>query len=608
MMRQMRENTKWIMLATALAFVALMVFEWGMDISGRTAGGIGELGRVNGTPIPDESYQASYRNLYDQVSRGQEEPPNAAQIREIEQAAWEDVINQILIQQELRRRGIRVTDGEIRQVALYAPPQELTGDPLFQTDGQFDLQKYQDFLSNSADEAFLLQLEAYYRDIIPRSKLMRQVTSGVYFTDAELWEIYREGNEQVRLRFLALNPAQRILDSEVEITDAEIRAYFREKEEEFEVPATAEVKYAFFTKQPLREDTAAARELAVQLRDEILGGVDFAEVARRESADEGSAAQGGDLGTFGRGTMVPAFDSVAFNAPLNRIMDPVQTSFGFHLIQVLSRQGDSVQARHILVPIERTEESETRLLTLVDSLETLGEAMSLEDAAARLNIPVGTQEVSELFPFLAGVGQISDGFDWVFSEGLPGEVSQVFEDQTAFYMLELVSSTPATVQGLDEARPLIEQVLMREKKVARASQAAGALLEEARAAGTLEVLDNGNDLVVQEAGPLSRTEFFPGLGVQNPAVGAAFGLEVGGIGGPVATDANVYLVQTLERVEADSLAWEEQKDQQRARMAFTVQQQRLEQWIDGLRKTATIVDRRPDLRASQAQAQTGGMF
>jgi peptidyl-prolyl cis-trans isomerase D len=610
MMRQMRENTKWIMLATAIAFVALMVFEWGMDITGRTAGGVGELGRVNGTPISNDLYQASYRNLYERASAGQADPLTAAQIREIEQAAWDDVVNQLLIQEELARRGIRVTDEEIRQAALYAPPQELTVDPLFQTDGQFDVQKYRDFLANSADEAFLLQLEAYYRDIIPRSKLLRQVTAGIYYPASELWEVFKEASEQVRFRFLALEPATRILDSQVELSEGEIRDYYQEHEDEFELPATAEVKYVYLTKQPLPEDTIASRQRALALREEIAAGADFAEVARRESADQATAAQGGELGSLTRGQMVPAFDSVAFSLPLNRISEPVQTSFGFHLVQVESRRGDTVRARHILVPIERTEESETRLLTLVDSLEGLGETMSLEEAAASLGVPAGTQEITEMFPFLAGVGQISDGFDWVFSEGMPGEVSPVFEDQNAFYMLELVRSSPASTQEMESARPLIEQVLRLRKKIARATEEGTELLERARAAGTLDVLDNGTDLVVKEAGPAGRGDFFSGLGVENPATGAAFGLEVGDIGGPVASQTNVYLVQALEKIPADSAAWEAQRAEQRARLAFTTQQQRLEQWISGLRSIATIVDRREELqRASRAQTQqAGGSF
>jgi peptidyl-prolyl cis-trans isomerase D len=607
----MRENTKWIMLVTAIAFVALMVFEWGMDITGQSSGSFGELGRVNGTPVTYDMYQAAYRNLYEQVSDAQDEPVTSAQNREIEDAAWNEAVNQILVQQELARRGIRVSDQEIRDAARFSPPQELMGDPLFQTDGQFDLQRYQDFLANAADELFLLQLEAYYREIIPQSKLMRQVTSGIYFSDAELWEAFREENEQVRVRFLALNPSLRIPDSDIEVSDREIQDYYREHEEDFQTPAQAELKYVVLTKAPLREDTAAARAFAQELRQEILDGADFGEVARRESADDVSAAQGGSLGTVGRGQMPPSFDSVAFSVRINQVPDPVQTPFGFHVLQVESRQADSVQARHILVPIERTNESELRLLTLADTLEVLGEIRTLEEAAGEVGIPVQTQQITELFPFLAGVGQISDGLLWVFEEGSPGEVSPVFEDRQAFYMMELVSSSPAGTQTLEDARPTIEQILTVQKKVEAARLEARELVNQAREAGSLEELEDGDQLVAQESGPSSRSQFFPGLGVRNPAVGAAFGLEVNAISDPVVWNNNVYIVQPLEFIPADSAAFEEEKANQRARLAFTVQQQRLQQWIEGLREVARIVDRREAVfQASQtAQAnQPTGLF
>ncbi len=512
MMRQMRENTKWIMLVTAIAFVALMVFEWGMDITGRSGMGYGEIGRVNDIPVMYEQYQAAYRNLYDQVSRGQTEPISAAQNRELEEAAWNEIVNQILIQQELGRRGIRVTDQEIRDQARFRPPPELAADPLFQTDGQFDLQKYQDFLATAADELFLLQLEAYYRDIIPRGKLLRQVSSGVYFTDAELWDQYRLQNERARVRFVGFNPGERIEDLSVEVSEAEIQDYYDDHQQDFQVPAQIDVKYVALTKAPLVEDTVAARERAAAVLEELRAGAEFGEVAQRESSDEGSAAAGGDLGTFGRGQMVPAFDSVAFNAPLNRVQDPIQTSFGFHIIEVLGRQGDSAQARHILIPIERTNESEIRLLTLADSLEVLGESMTLEEAAAVLGVPTSQQVMTELFPFLAGAGQIADGLDWAFREASPGDVSPVFEDREAFYMMELVSSTPEGFQPLENARPTIEGFLRLEKKLDVAREEAAGRVEAARSAGTLQILDGEDDLTVQEAGPLSRAEFFPGIG------------------------------------------------------------------------------------------------
>ena len=178
MMRQMRENTKWIMLVTAFAFVALMVFEWGMDATGRSAVGVGEIGRVNGTPVSYEMYQMAFRNIYDQVSRGQEAPITASQNREIEEAAWNEIVNQLLIDQELRKRGIRVTDQEISEAARFNPHPSLVGDPFFQTDGQFDIQKYQDFLA-TADEMTLLSAGS----LLPRHHPEEQAPAADYFRD-----------------------------------------------------------------------------------------------------------------------------------------------------------------------------------------------------------------------------------------------------------------------------------------------------------------------------------------------------------------------------------------------------------------------------------------
>lgn len=74
-----------------------------------------------------------------------------------------------------------------------------------------------------------------------------------------------------------------------------------------------------------------------ELKSAIEGGADFAQVARENSSCP-SSRQGGDLGTFGPGQMVKEFDAVVFSAPLNEVQGPVKTQFGYHLLQVTSRQ------------------------------------------------------------------------------------------------------------------------------------------------------------------------------------------------------------------------------------------------------------------------------
>src|SRR5690606_5150284 len=323
---------------------------------------------------------------------------------------------------ELRRRGIQVTETEIRQAARFSPPPEFLENELFHTDGQFDLAKYHQFLASpAADEQLLLQLEAYYRDVIPRAKLFQQVVAGIYVPDSELWRLWRDREERVRIRYLVLDPARLVADTDVSVTQQEIEAYYKANKDEFRQNARASVRMAVLEKAVTAEDSAAARARAEALREEILAGGDFEEIARRESADPGSAAQGGDLGTFSRGQMVQPFDQAVFSLPIGQVSEPVLTQFGYHLIRVESRNGDEARARHILIPIELTPESEDRLLILADSLETLGEkAASLEEAAQQLGLAVRPAELVEGFAFVPGVGPVDDAVEWALNEAEPG--------------------------------------------------------------------------------------------------------------------------------------------------------------------------------------------
>lgn len=597
MMRTMRDNTKWIMMITALAFAALMVFEWGMDITGRTAG-LSELGEVDGVPVLYDQYQFAYRNLYEQTQLGQEEAITSDQNLGIEDAAFDEVVTQILIQRELERRGIRVSDDEIRQAARFSPPPQYQALEGFQTDGVFDMQKYQDYLATAA-ESSLLVLEAYYRDIIPRTKLMRQLSTGIYLPDAALWSAYRDENEQVEIRYLSLDPATRFSDDEVEVAESEVAAYYRENRDEFAVAPRATVVAVVIDKDPSAADTAAARERAEEIREEILEGADFAELAREESADEGSAALGGDLGTFPRGMMVPEFDSAAFDAPLETTTEPVGTQFGWHLIKVTSRTADSVSARHILVPVERTDASEIELLTTADSLEVLGENLPLTEAAAELGLEAAPVDITEEFPFVMGAGQVREGSEWAFEEAEEGDVSPVFENAEAFYALELVGREPEGVLSLEQARPAIERTLRLEKKLRRSlSQADEAALE----GGTLEQIAARLEADIEESPPFSRSDFVPGLGRQNAIIGTAFGLEPGKLSGVVEANGRAFVMEVTQRIAADSTTWEEQRVIQRAMVAGTLGQQRLDQWIVSLRERARIVDRRREVFRAQEEA------
>lgn len=132
-----------------------------------------------------------------------------------------------------------------------------------------------------------------------------------------------------------------------------VKAWYESHKGEYENAKARHILVRFQGSQvPLRKDQkdltdAEALEKTKQLRERLVKGEDFAALAKAESDDVGSGAQGGDLGTFGRGRMVPVFEQAAFTLPINEISQPVKSQFGYHLIQVQERSAqpyDSVKA------------------------------------------------------------------------------------------------------------------------------------------------------------------------------------------------------------------------------------------------------------------------
>ena len=610
MMQGLRDKTKWVMIVVALAFVGLMVFEWGMDVSGTSvAQQTGELGRVNGDPVSAEAYSLAYQELYQQAqAEAGTTQLSREQIKRLEDQAFNNVVNDILMQQELERRGITVSDQEIVQAAQWMPHPDLMQNELFLTGGEFDISKYQQFLSSpSANEDLLLSLEDYYRSTIPRSKLVRQITAGLYVGDAELWQMWRDQTETASVDFVPLNVSV-LVPGDVEVTDREIRDYYEENEEEFERAESGRFTLAFLPKSAAATDTAAVLAQAQAVRQEIVGGADFATVAQRESDDTGSAAAGGSLGAFGRGQMVPEFEAAAFALPINEISQPIRTDYGYHILQVQERTADQViQARHVLLSFEPSEDAMDALYTLADSLEAVAESAGVERAAQTLGATVLQDIVISMDnSFVPGVGSAVEAIEWARDEQIeeePLDVSPVFETPEAFYVVHLQAYSGPGRVSLDDATADIRRQLIVDKKAEQARAIGQEMVAEVRAGKSLEQAAQERGLTVETASDVTRTGFNPAFGQASAATGAAFGVAIGQISDVVRSQVGLFIVRPRARTTANRPQFEAQKDQLRQIALYQMQQESLTRWLDSVRENSEIVDRRQEAFRAQQAAQ-----
>ena len=602
-MQAFRNAAKPLMVVVALTFFAWLV----VDLSGIT-GSTGLLtktsvGKVNGQSVDARTYQAVVQQSIDARQREAPAALGLEDYQQIRDQVWEQFVQNNVLQAEYKRRGIQVSEDEIVEAMRTSPPPEFQKIPEFQTDSQFDLSKYQRWLTSSVAQQYLPSLEAQYREQIQRSKLLRVVTADIYLSDAALWERYRDEHEQVKIGLTAIIARNVIPDSAAAVSDAEITAYYKAHLDDFKRPATSFMSFVALPRHTTAADTALARARADSVRAEITAGTPFAEVARRESSDSVSAAQGGDLGEWTRGAMDAAFDSAAFKLPLNTVSTPVLSQFGFHIIEMTSRKGDKARGRHILIPIEVAGAHRDVLDAQADSLEKLGadkaDPAALDTVARALKLPVGrTGPVQEGTKVQLGTFVVPDAGVWA-STAKVGTTSPVIETPIAFYIFRLDSAQAAGVPPLGQIRQTVAYQARNDKKVEAARKLAREYEKQIDAGADLGAVAASMKLPYKEFGPFSRIN--PPL-TDGVVVGTAFGLDVGQHSGMLDTNEGIYFIKVLERTKADSAAFAKEIDTYRPQMIRLAQQDRVRSDLEALRQSAKVVDDRKKVLQQQQAA------
>jgi peptidyl-prolyl cis-trans isomerase D len=599
----MRSLAKYVWLLVALAFVGGFLLYETSGLMGRTpVTATTAVAVVNGQEIPYRDFIARVQNETQTEQQRSGRTLSQDDTRRIENTIFDQMVSDVLLESEYRRRGIVVSDDEVREFARYAPPPWITNAPDLQTSGRFDPDKYQRLLASAQarQTGLLLQLEAYYRSEIPREKLFDQIASGVYVTDAELWRSWRDQHDSAQASYVAFVPADDPAAAKA-ISESDLHAYFDKHSAEFQNPGRAVVSVVTIPRRITAADTAAARNKALQLRDEITKGAKFEDVAKRESSDSVSGHNGGDLGRGAKGRFVPEFEKAAYALKVGEVSQPIQTPFGFHLIRVDEHKGDTLALRHILVPIQASDSTSTRVDREADSLSRMAAAgdqgAKLDTAARKLGLTVLKIHVTENEPGALNGQIIPSVSAWAFGGAKPSETSDLFDDENGYYLARLDSIKQGGDAKFDDVKDLVRERVAKQQAIDKLVPPAQQLASAA-ATSNLETAAKAANKTVQQTPMFSRSSVVPGLGQFSEAVGAAFALPVGAVSQPVKTSDGVSVLRVDKRIVSDSTAWAAQKDAQRATRMQQLRQQRIQMYLQDIRKAAKVDDRRKQINAA----------
>jgi len=490
MLQNIREKfTGWI----AIAILALIGFSFVFVGLNYSFIGSSFAAKVDGVDIGVAQFENAYR---DQLQQN----PQLAQLPEeyrgqLRRNILEQLIQQRVIDNYLNEAGYRITDEEITAM--------IQGAPSFQVDGRFDMETYRRLLAQEGYEP--AQFEAVQRVSLRRDQLQRAIRGSALVSPAQYRRFLNLAGEQ-RVVTTASLDASAVAD-EINVTDELIAAYYDDNPTLYQLPESADVEYVeilrsdvaasvSISEQDLQEyyelnkdrylqdeqrqarhilvlfgdDEDAAEATAMDLLARAQAGESFEDLARENSADGGTAANGGDLGVLTRTQLPGELGGSIFSMEEGAIEGPVKTDFGFHIIRldrILERGPLPLeQVRGELITELQAQQADSLFRDLERKLsDALFDASDIQVLATAIDAEVKSVEG---FTRLGGepLGSSQTVIDAVFDESiLAGDLlSEIVEiDANRSVVFAVTRHNEATRQPLEDVREQVAEQLRLEQ-------------------------------------------------------------------------------------------------------------------------------------------------
>ena len=508
----------------------------------------------------------------------------------IDRQLLQGMITRYVALSEADRLGLSVSDAEVRDRIISLPA--------FQQNGQFiGEQQYQQLLRMQNPPMTAAQFEEEVRSDIKLEQLQAALTEWITVTDEEIADEHRRRNEKVKVDLIAFRGDD--YRDQVEVTDADVQLLFDQEPERYEEPEKRKLRFLLVDESALRESIspsdgeiqeyydsnfnqyttpgqvrashillrtegkneeeiqALASDLSVQARE----GADFASLAREHTDDEGTAENGGDLGLFGRGRMVPEFEAVAFEMAVDEVSDPVKSPFGLHVIKVTEKQEEVTQAleevRESIVDTLKRERASSRSRALAQAIdEEVSTPDDLDRAASSRGLEVQESGFAAPGEPILGLGLASEVSAQAFQMET-GEIAGPITTPTGPAFVTVVDRQEPFLPPLQDVRARVHEDVLRRKALTLARARAAEAAETLKQAEDFVTTAEEENLRVETSTLLTRGSSFPEVGISTAVEAVAFGLPIGNVSDVIEAGNTGVIVRVVEREDVTAVEIEE---------------------------------------------------
>lgn len=353
-MNKLRDKMPVIIIIVIVAFLATIVFEWGMNLLGLREDRM-LFAKVNAEEITYQQFEQAVEQQAAQMrQQNNGKDIDEAQMQQIRDQVWNSLVTQAITREAMKRYNITVSDKEVLDW-IYNRPEQLP-DPIkrnfMDSTGVFNVGMYQQALGMKTKEAtqFWMQVEQYLREVIQSEKLQAVLTAGVRVTEADVLQKYKDDKIFANISYTGLDMSM-IADTNLNNpSEAELKKYYDDHKDEFKVDESVKFKYVVFSDAATAEDTAATKKLLeVLLKDFKTAAIEDSSLIRL--VNDNSMAPFSD--TYQKPN---AFGSdgtkFLFSAKPGDVSEVLIGNDGYKVLRLIdSKEGEDtfVNASHILV-------------------------------------------------------------------------------------------------------------------------------------------------------------------------------------------------------------------------------------------------------------------
>ena len=562
-----------------------------------------EIGSVNKKPIFFKDFNSFVSS---EINRSTNNNPSlmADEQKEFARAiVWERLINDLLIEEQIEKKAITVSDEEVLFQLQNNPPFFLQSNDLFQTNGEFDLEKYLEFIL-SPSQIDWRPIEQFMQNVyLPNYKLRQFIINGVSITQDDILNDFKK--RFVDYEIETLHVTEKAIDNDFlsdRPTEQELLNFYNSNLSKYEKPETRFLK---FVKWPISTNSSDSLRTKIEAEDLIFrlkDGEDFATLANQYTEDpsnfrDPSNPRGGSLGWFSPGQMLPAFSDAAFSANVGDIVGPVITQYGYHIIKInrikKNNEKNQVNASHILLSVKAGKDTKDNLnnISSLFSLEASENGFTKQAELNNLEIFETSGLVKESI-FIDDLGPVRAAVNFAFKNN-PGSISDSFQNDDYFFVFQMDSIVEESFQTFEEVKDQIKNKLRLDLIKS----------EIKKIANQIDINDDSNFKSIANENPTfeyiekSKSKLngsFLSVGKSNYLIGALSNSYVGQVIGPIPTVRGQAFVRVLNIDEINQANYDQMKESIKFSLLINRQNISWDDWILSLRDNAKIKDYRYD--------------